>query len=402
MKKVLKKGRFAFNYDPKMVCRDIDFYKRFDIVVPGSFIEQEAVAEFHSRGTELFFYEWAVAFYRNETRNDDFLDDILNNHPDLLLNADNPIHHKSNNQDIFYFDFGSERLREERTTNIVKKLTNNNYDGVFFDCVGTFRKKPEEGEFVAVYNEFEKRHPEQKYHEAQQEFFRLLKTKIGPSKIFTNQGYRSPEFYVASSDYDLSESYVVTFADAKKVVINGIEHKITNFHPWNSETEPWQSTKFIIERCILKNLAKVKHQPEIMHLNYSFPVIDPKTGETKTDKEAVYYSQAAAMMFGHSAFVLCSNTDETLHHDDIYFTDLGMPISEMVELGRHAAYRKFERGIVVINGTLEELSVVVDKNKSYLDLFDQTTKKNELIISPNVQINGDITPTGRIFYDLNK
>ena len=383
-----KKARFAFEYNRNVIESDIDWFKRFEILVPGYIFEKDLRKEFQNSGTELICYEWATGSYVNHKIS--FTEYIAKYHPGWFLN-EQPL--KTKYGPAWFYDMANPELQEKRADHLARVLKWNGYDGFFFDCI-TLREDHAEG-IENVIEEYNKRHPDIKETIAISNFFKLLRQKLPNKKIFTNQAYQSPSL-VAPSHYDLSESYMTSWANAKELN----SQKLTHFLSWNNKDEPWKSTRHVITNCILPH---IKTGTEIMHLNYSFPIIDPNTQQKFPDKEAIYYSLAAAYLFGHTAYTRNQEcpSDPCLNHDEIYFVDIGKPKTNIIHFSDQFSYREFENVVVAVNGTGSSQYLRMDGE--FINLFTgEQTRNNKLIVPINTQLNGTLTPSARIFHNLSK
>src|SRR5690606_34319510 len=91
-----------------------------------------------------------------------------------------------------------ERIRDD--------LHKTNYDGVFFDYIGG-------GPLPASAKEiWREKYPDTTYNDAGRLFLKELDEALGDRKIFGNQAYRIDEPYYDHLDYDVSESYAVSWA----------------------------------------------------------------------------------------------------------------------------------------------------------------------------------------------
>jgi hypothetical protein len=395
------KSRFAFEYNTSLAHSDFDWFSRFEIFVPGSILPPELVNQYHACGTRLYFYEWAVAFHDAEARRSAWVASARDSHPDWLLNHGAGVVRKEGASPAWYYDLGNQALREARIDFLVGKLKESNYDGIFFDCLGTFDhgSRPH---LAGVEAEFARRHPGQSYAEFLGRFLADLKSRIGESGLFTNQGFRNPKRYLPSADHDLSESYITTHAAARSWQHCGVTRPLTNIHPWNDPDHPWQSSRHNIQHCIVAERERARAQAEVLHLNYAFPVPE-KDGMLVGDREAIHYAVAVGKLFGHAAYVQHQGKAEhpEFDHDPIYFVELGPDHGPMIQLGDQLACRAFARGFVVVNGTGQEQEIALPHAGRWRDEFTGRGFTGSGVCVPvNVQLDGHIAPAGRIFSRL--
>ena len=119
---------------------------------------------------------------------------------------------------------------------------------------------------------------------------------------------------------------------------------------------------FCIRYCcaelIGKPIAEHGYRSVICHLNYGYPRYrrlrdaEGKAGRWRPmlDREAMYYGAAAALLMGQTAYY---EAGPGVPADNIYFVDLGKPLTASYEEDRAArvAWRRFENGVVVVNDT---------------------------------------------------
>src|SRR6185295_13969302 len=186
---------FAFHYQaPPLTAHQLRWFSRFDVLVTHEPLPRAQVAALHRKGTKLFLYEWAVAFY--ETRGTKWERSLI--HTNALLN-DEPLRGGAgaNDADAWYFD---PARMGDRARELAAKLRRDGYDGVFLDTTTRQSVHP-----VAL-SEFARRHPEIDYDAAFAQFLAALKRRH--VLIFTNQGYRDAEHYLPYADWDLTESLI--------------------------------------------------------------------------------------------------------------------------------------------------------------------------------------------------
>lgn len=401
MKIFTQRGSFAFEYNNSLAIDDIKWFKRFEIFVPGSILPEEIIKEYKEAGTKLFFYEWVSAFWDNQVKNEKWLLKVLNEHPDWLLNPEGSLKAGSSSLPAWYWDPANEESAACRINYLAEKLDISGYDGIFFDCIGTFDKSRDSlgNNLQVIYDEYYRRHPDISYAEAFGGFLGKLKAVVKDKKLFTNQGYRNAEHYLPFSDYDLCESYMTGCGKIDEPGKSGI----TRFNPWYNETEKWVSSRFIIRHCIVDKIAAKRVSPEILHLNYCHPIIAENTGSLKADREAIYYAFCVAKMFDHTAYVQCQQMKRkavaALNHDEIYFVNLGKPIETGVFIMNDTlAVREFENGFVIVNGSVCEQEIDLGVSGKVYDTFTgRFVKTKGLKVPFTRQINGNIAPAGRVY-----
>lgn len=172
-----KKGSFAFQYTSRLSDAELEWLKRFAIVVPGDIRPSWQIEALHLAGSQIFF---------------------LNGRQEYISM-------------IFRRLIRARAKPSGCSIQMSPTWARTDYDGVFFDLVGRI--------YVPAYRQeaYTSRHPRTPYDTALSDFFKLLKQK--GSLIFTNQGYRSGQDYLSISDYDLTESLFTSFVWGERLSI---------------------------------------------------------------------------------------------------------------------------------------------------------------------------------------
>lgn len=359
----VKRGEFAFHYASRYTPEEIRWYGRFKVLVTGDFLPPDEVAQLHRAGCKLVAYEWTVAFYLPAWKKADAWErSVVRDHAGWLLNPDRPLFGSAGAADIpaYYYDPANAALRNWRVQHLLQAVSQHHYDGLFFDTTG----------FASVQNTaqetFKRRYPSSRYDEYVGQFLQTLKRTAPRIIVFTNQGYRNAADYLPYADYDLTESYMTSTAGpAATVYVEGkglTSVTETLFHPWNDPDHPWDSVAHYCQVLINDPIRLHGYRSKICHLNYgqaryirtggiaraagrAYPVYRPVL-----DREALYYSFAAAALMGQSGFF---QLPAGIPADDIYFADLGAPLTAgykyITDSG--VARRMFGNGLVVVNGS---------------------------------------------------
>lgn len=395
-----KKGSFAFQYTSLLDDAELEWLKRFAIVVPGDILPSWQIEALHLAGSRIFFYEWATGIY-------------LDNPPPLdpssreaewLLNANEPDAGPDGYWHAYYFDPYPGTLKEARAGYVDGRRRDAGYDGVFFDLVGSI--------CVPAYLQetYTSRHPRTPYDTALSDFFELLKQK--GSLIFTNQGYRTAQHYLPISDYDLSESLFTSFVWGERLRIivegEGLVDKEETFY------RSWMDLRRIVGD-IQSNVDRYNPSVEILHLNYTNPSYEP-TGHTSwvngesypvyrkvTDRAAIYYGYVGAKLWGHESY----SPSETIQfaQDEIYFIDLGHALGQSYDERAGVALRYYTNGVVVLNPstvsqTVDLASPLVPPGISGLhDLYaDEVSLGLTVTVDPTYSpASGRTYPSGRVY-----
>lgn len=303
-----RRGSVAFHYGRSLTPKQLAWFGRFDVLVTHDPLPREQVRALHERGTKLALYEWSVAFYRTLVRPGSWQARLLRGKREALLDR-GPLRGfaGASDADAFYYDPAEEHFATRRASAIAERLASVGYDGVFLDTTTVESVHP------AALAEYRRRHPDLAYDAAFARFLAALRKKIGV--IVTNQGYRAAEHYLPYADYDITESLLT--------------------RPWHDAANRWNSVDFLVPELILGAAAKYP-RVRFVHLNY-IDSDDPKRIESVV---------ATARLYDQDAFLALPDVTRTAF-SDLYFLDLGRPLSPIVTNGL-TARRTFERGEVVV------------------------------------------------------
>lgn len=317
---------FAFHYAASLTPEAIAWYSRFDVLVTHDPLPRDQVALLHAAGTKLLFYEWSVAFY--ESRAIPWQRSLLSDHRNLLNDSPLTGGAGSNTSPAWYFDPMSPEHEFGRAEDIVRRLHETGYDGVFFDTTTVASVHPD------ARREYEIRHPHVPYDAAFARFLNHLRKRLPDGLLFTNQGYRSADNYLPYVDFDLTES-----------LITGPENGSHQLRAWNDPSKPWSSTHFVMRTMIEPVAAKYPHV-RFAHLNYL----------SGSSPEIVRVVVATAQLFGGDGYVAASSVPEEV--DPIYFRTPGKPVSPRFDsTDGQAAWRFFEKGLIVVTAAGREIMI---------------------------------------------
>lgn len=417
----MKRGDFAFRYHTPFTEEEMDWLSRFDVVVSGYFLPKEQTEQLHEAGSKLVHYVWLPAFNPDtgeaKLRN---WGSILTEHPDWVLNADNPLFGHTGPKDApaFYFDYASPGLRRWIVQEIIEMTYAHNYDGIFFDTTSFESVHPE------AQKVFQERHPDDAYDRYVARVFAVLKESAPSLILFPNQGFRVHPYYLPYADYDLTESYMTATAwvEETPVHVQGkglIPIKETYYARWYDPDNPGQSISHYCRSLITDPISQFGYPVKTYHLNYAHPRYVP-TGEMTADSEpifrpeldryAIHYSMACALLLGHTSYCEIIQ-DQGVPRDDIYFVDLGKPQGENYTLlpNQGLTYRFYENGFVVVNDSGEDKNITFDVEQlpnvpqQLFDLFlkalvpDFPKTRTVTIPITRYAATGKTTSSGRIF-----
>lgn len=328
----------AFHYQAIFSREGEGWYTRFPILVTGDILTENQTRRLRVNNTKLIAYCWAPAFYVGDEVSAplDWQRTVEAHRSAWLLNKEAIGGGSAAPGRVAnWYDFGHADLVAARARHLAGRLAASGYDGFFLDTLGS-EHIPE-----SVRNEFQNRHAGLDYETTQGKFLRELRRQIPPGKlIFTNQGYRHAAAFLPYADLDLSESYfTATNADGG-----------TLFRKWWDPQTPWDAVKLPMEKLIMPVAARYP-RVRFVHLNYA-------AGGPAPVRRAISYSYACAKLFNHDAYVVAPGL-EAGERDEIYFSDLGKPVSPTYQdkPDEGVAWREYERGIVAINSGVNTASI---------------------------------------------
>ena len=441
---VQKRGDFCFAYDfyaTPYTAEQLSWTSQFNVVVTAEFLPPDQVSQLHAAGCKLFFYDSLSSFYDpspwvntngmispgNTCSSSDWYLSILGRYPlttgasDWLLmpldSSGKPIGYSypsasGGTTPLYYYDPTIPDFTTNRIQHIASLVSSYGYDGVFFD----------ETHYSAVVSTsqaiFQARHPQlpgeasddyydrlcEIYDAGEGQFFQQLKAALPNFRIFTNQGYRDERdtpwvgtplytYYLPYADYDLTESYMTTWAAITPPVnlfVDGQGVQSVNetyVHPWYDPNNQWQSTALYCQILVNDPLAEYHYTTKVFHLNYglwrylptggsatvngiSYPICGPTL-----DKEAIYEGVAAALLMGQSSYYGMDLSSLSPVGDEVYFVDMGAPHTEgsnyvynsnpdssgtEFDSGGQVAWRLYDNGFVVVNDSYKDATVTVD------------------------------------------
>lgn len=345
-----RRGAFAFHYAPSLSDEQIEWYSRFEILVTHDPIPSGQVQRLQSAGTKLLLYEWTVAFY--DSLASPWQKSLLARRNQVLLN-NTPLTGAlgSSTAGAWYYDPASREHHIQRAIQLARKLETTGYDGIFFDTTTIESVHPE------AQKEFATRHPGLPYDAAFSRFLARLRKEIGNGIIFTNQGYRRPQYYLPHADWDLTESLITRPA--------GSSYEL---RPWNAKDDPWNSIFHIMREEIQ---AVTTRYPNVKfgHLNY--------IGEPSP--ETIHVIVATAQLFGGEGFVAAPSLSAEI--DPIYFRIPGAPASKRVDTADGtASYRFFDNGLIVVSASTSP--VIIETGQGYRDHLSGELHCGETITIP--------------------
>jgi hypothetical protein len=319
----------AFHYTGAFSPDEIQWYRRFSILVTGAILGNALSDELRKGGSKLVSNEWSSAFYPGDSASaaPAWQTLVLQNRRTWLLNAEAVGGGAADGQrTAFWYDFGSPELITARARHLAAQLEASGYAGYFFDTLG-FAHLPGD-----LRKEFQRRHARTDYETAQGQLLKELRALAPGKLIFSNQGYRNPAAYLPYADLDASESSF-TYLDSEGSTV---------LRPFWKADAPWESVSVPMTQLIAP-AARQYPNVRFVHVNYA-------AGNPASISRAVRYSLACAKLWGHESYLMSADLPSE-ERNEIYFSDLGQPLGEGFEQDRSRgiAWRKFQNGVVAIN-----------------------------------------------------
>jgi hypothetical protein len=285
-----------------------------------------------SGNAQLVVYQWASALYPGEGGPAERQwERGLKAHADSWLLSPDPVGGAAAapGKSAFWYDFGNSDLISAFAGHIGTVVQQSNYRGVFLDTLG-FYSLPDQ-----LQQKFRTRHRTFNYDQCQASFLSKLRKVLGARAIiFTNQGYRRPEFFLPHADFDLIEnSSTVIKSDGS-----------TGFRPWFEKGREWESIEVPMTNLIMP-ASRLYPRARFVHINYV-------NGNQGVCERAVVYSYACAKLWDQLSFAATSGVQRAIR-SDVYFSSLGDPLTSSYEEDKNAgaAWRRFENGVVAINSS---------------------------------------------------
>lgn len=429
------KGEFIFFSnavfeDASRKAENFNFIKRFRVCLTNGYknFSGKDLEELHVAGCEVFLYLWFNGFYEKELapkEEDAYIRRFpsitkafreIHSRPGWVLNPQNPLKGSGATYPAYFFDYNNAEFRKYYIDFIQRYLTETNYDGVFFDYIGSWAL-PEDVKAL-----WAKKYPDITYDQAAIRFLKELREAIGQKRIFGNQAYRLSEDYYNYIDYDLSESHGTSFLWGKEAEIylegQGMTKvRETFYRPWDGLNGYKQLSASLREKA-----AKYP-QVRVFDLNYLQPWYVP-TGEhiqvdgrqvpvftKRTDRPAIFYSYALAKLVNIPSFA-SDWYAPGYGKDDVYFLDLGKPVDSSFHEHEEVVVRYYEKGFVV--ATRKNGRVDFQPDAKYLpkgviglwDLFEGTRVWNRTghyrvtIYPAYYPATNSYYPSGRIYVYL--
>jgi hypothetical protein len=322
----------AFNYAAISPIADLQYFAKFDVLVTGAILSAGQLRPLRSGNTQLVVYQWSSAHYPDEgDAAERAWERTLRTHAREWLLSPEPVEGgaAAPGKGALWYDFGDAAMSAAFSEHIRALMEQNAYHGVFLDTLG-FYSLPE-----PLQHEFQKRHPALDYNRCQSEFLSKLRSVLGPEAIvFTNQGYRKPEFFLPHADLDLIENSATLLTSGGATV----------FRPWFKKGAEWDSIEVPMTNLVVP-AGRLYAQARFVHINYV-------QGDESTCERAAQYSFACAKLWDQLSFAAPPGVQRAIR-SSVYFSDLGDPVTPSYEEDREAgvAWRQYQNGVVAINSS---------------------------------------------------
>ena len=379
----------------------------------------------------LFLYEWMPAgyHYTDGSEDDPFMQWAYTHRYTATLNADGPFPHcVASGYDWcedYYYDLALPEVRARRVDYLVDAVQSAGYDGLFFDwATGGFLEEPQ---YASIRREYESRHPDIPYDQAVADFYTELKSR--GIILHTNQGFRSAEYILPVTHYDMTESYVTDETDrGNQLYVEGqglISIPETLYYPLSDDEYDGDIADTIDYLDYLADLRADYAGPDFIatvYMNYAAPdftptgaVIDGHDVYTATiPRNAIYWGTAIPMLLNQIAYTE-TPWDHRYERDETgpYFYDLGDPLGDgyetLTENGVTYYVRYYSNGIVLAGEwpqetTLTLSSASIPSHRAVYDAYERTwltTGDHVLTVTLRPQaispFNSRMAPLGRFY-----
>ena len=423
-----KRGDFAstFNTNDYSILDFISRFNQVEIGGVGDIAPQTTITFLKKRGVKtIFCYDWMPAvYYYIDGDNYPFVNWVYENRYTVTLNPGGPFPHtESEGYDFareYYVDFLNQTLIEKRLDFLEGIVSDNGYNGLFFDWgSGVFILEPE---YEAIREYFLNKHPNQCYLDSVKNFYSALRERCNQLniKIFTNQGYRNAENVLPYVNYDMAESYIVGFDYfGKRLNVEGygiIEIPETQYFPVSEEgSESFHDTLYYLDLIdsLIKQFAG-KHFKRFVCMDYAAPefVFNEKSGSyiARKPRDAIFLSFASAKLINQTSFLEVS-FDPHLEFSNVYFVNLGGALGDNYQLNQKEQYviRFYQNGFVMVyfgDSLKKDILIHSDFLPQYGFVYDVFSDRwlyindHKILINIKTKIDpltGKVIPAGRVF-----
>jgi hypothetical protein len=425
--KPLAKAEFIFFSNaiienPERKKQDFAYLKRFRVCLTNGYatFTGSDLAELKAAGCELFLYFWFNGYYERELARGDnpnsayirrFPEMVsafreIHRHPEWLLNPNQALQGAGAAYPAYFYDYQNPAFRRFYIGFLRDHLAKTGYNGLFFDYIGSWAL-PEE-----VKRLWKEKYPSVSYDEAGIRFLKELRRTLPEARLFGNQAYRLPAGYYTVLDYDISESHGTSFvwgSETHLTVQGKGQQKITEtfYRLWDG---PAGYREISRER---RARATGSRRVRVYDINYLQPRYAPVTGEAtayreETDRAAIFYSYALAKLTDAVSYA-SDWYAPGLGRDDLYFVDLGRPVTNSFDEQRDMVVRYFEKGFVVVTRRAERTVFTPDSRyrpagtRGFWDLWEgkpvpDWPRQAELTLEPTIShATKRSYPVGRVY-----
>jgi len=382
-------------------CPELDWLRQFEVVLTNGYDlpAPAARAALRAAGSRLFRYFWVAGFPEAELEyslpDGAWRQEIVQSHPEWLL-APEPLPGPAGTPPSYYYDLADAAPAAFLADRLAAFRTASGYDGYLLDYAGIYALPPEAQE------RWQQRHPALPYDRALTGFLGQVRRRDPAGLLATNQAFRSDQPLASQADYDLAESYGTSYAWGPVTTVNGREVAETY-------TRPWAGPGGLEELYGTLAARPAGQRPRrcFLVLDYMRPglVRGPGEPEEVADVEAVYYSYAAAALFGLPSF--CSGWYGREYRGPLYFADLGRALGEGPTKVGAVVLREYERGLVALLAGADpaQASWTMRGSRCRL-LYDLRTGRRLPVRGGRVtlrlrpargEVTGTVRPVGRVY-----
>lgn len=340
--------------------------------------------------THHIAYDWMPAFYYYTSGdNSGFVSWLYANRSFATLNPNGPfIHCRQSHYDWcqdYYYNLGNKEVFKKRVDNLIYKIKQKGFNGIFFDWAsgGYILQK----EYKPVLAYFHQLNPHKNYFELIAEFYKTLRQK--GVFVVTNQAFRKHKYLLPFVTYDMTESYITDTRHIKKnIQIQGVgwvdSLPITNYYPIYADHHTLKdSLKFINLLTKYKKEYRKDGFKNFIYMNYLAPAykkvyssgllykeIEPKNG--------IYFGYAMAKLTDNLVYAEVPQ-NRKLEQDNIYFYKLGKPLGQSYSrLENIGGYIRFYRHGFVLTCKAHRHNIYLKISSKFLpkktDVYDAYNK----------------------------
>jgi len=383
---------------------------RFDLILSNGYdlAGSDTRTYLQSSGSQLFLYVWSSGFTEREAQaqlpQSPWWQELVGKNREWLLNRES-VPGPPGTPLSYYFDLSLAPMREWLADKLAQWRAQTHYDGFFFDMAGSTALPAQLREL------WQARHPDLAYDQAFSGFLRAVRQADPAAVLMGNQVFKTLPAALAQVDSDLTESYGTSYAWGPAHTVNDQTLVESFFRPWEGPA----GLKALYGE-VDAILRRTSPRRSFIYLDYMRPrYVAATAGESnwqpELDLEAVYYSYAAARLWGREAF--CSGWYAGREYQGpLYFADLGKPLGARPQEVGGLVVREYERGLVALLARPEaaerDIRLARHTVNAMYDLCDDKTIPlrggiAHLCLEPNrSQLTRATNPVGRVFLKITQ